>query len=579
MVSVPLLCIHNPAHLDSSNDDRIETGIDQSLASSRFETSRNPSISALTANVVLKEPIPEQPNSKARPTTPEAKPVRVTRRQLALAEAAPTQAATIEEPVIDSPEPQLEPVASVEEDILAVEAVEELATPAEAPSTILLELKVADEALPAVESPAASSNASLPAEIPTEHPIDALDALEDTLDEVDKIIPGFDLPSSSVQPRPTRSTATKPKTSEPRAIKAPSPSALKKEPAAKKPLARSGSVKTKAAPKIATTTQPSATSRLRTPAAVASSNGTSSLARSNSAKTTNPLTKSTSTLGRSASTRARPTSMIVPKAADTKKPDYLAVKRRPISVQFPTPPPAPKSTKPTTQATFKLPGEEIAAKLKQAKEERLKRMEAKEAEKKEAKPRPTIRKPIDTKPAATKSRLSTGGVEPVKDKENVPSGGLKRSSTVTGSSTKRTSMIPDRTKRTSMIGGAPGTSVSIPPLKRSSVAAENGQKAFSSSLSMSKQRTTTASTTLPAANTSAKRLSTMASSTSLGSKSRNVSGATDSTAANKGKDESMKKARADAAERGRQASRDWAEKEKQKKAAAARRGSAEAVAV
>lgn len=276
--------------------------------------------------------------------------------------------------------------------------------------------------------------------------------------------------------------------------------------------------------------------------------------------------------------------MVAPKPAANggpdKKPDYLAAKRRPISLQFPNPPPVPKSTKPVTQSTFKLPGEDVAAKLKQAKEERQKRMEAKEAEKKEAKPRPTIRKPVNTNPVPNKSRLSTGGAMPVKEKENVPSGGLKRSSTVTGGKTNRASMIADRSKRSSMIGSAE-------------------QKAHSSSLSMPKQRAA-ATTTSPAANTSAKRLSTRVSSTSLGGKSRNVSTAS-STTATKGKevfnrdgktsevlerekrdkDDAVKKARADAAERGRQASKDWAAKQKKIKseAAAARRESAEAVAV
>jgi hypothetical protein len=53
--------------------------------------------------------------------------------------------------------------------------------------------------------------------------------------------------------------------------------------------------------------------------------------------------------------------------------DYLASKRRPISMSFPAPPPPPKSTKPPTRSTFQLPGEAVAAKLKAQKEERLRR--------------------------------------------------------------------------------------------------------------------------------------------------------------------------------------------------------------
>ncbi|KAF2651352.1 hypothetical protein K491DRAFT_781925 [Lophiostoma macrostomum CBS 122681] len=53
--------------------------------------------------------------------------------------------------------------------------------------------------------------------------------------------------------------------------------------------------------------------------------------------------------------------------------DYLASKRRPISMSFPTPPPPSKSTKAPTTSTFQLPGEAVAAKLKAQREERLKR--------------------------------------------------------------------------------------------------------------------------------------------------------------------------------------------------------------
>ncbi|KAI4719874.1 hypothetical protein E4T48_03927 [Aureobasidium sp. EXF-10727] len=48
-------------------------------------------------------------------------------------------------------------------------------------------------------------------------------------------------------------------------------------------------------------------------------------------------------------------------------------KPRPMSMSFPTPPPPPKSSKAPTQSTFQLPGEAIAAKLKADKEARLQR--------------------------------------------------------------------------------------------------------------------------------------------------------------------------------------------------------------
>ncbi|KAI4950699.1 hypothetical protein J4E91_004584 [Alternaria rosae] len=52
--------------------------------------------------------------------------------------------------------------------------------------------------------------------------------------------------------------------------------------------------------------------------------------------------------------------------------DYLASKRRPISVSFPTPAPPPKGRAPT-KATFQLSSNDVVAKLKAQKEERQKR--------------------------------------------------------------------------------------------------------------------------------------------------------------------------------------------------------------
>jgi hypothetical protein len=95
-----------------------------------------------------------------------------------------------------------------------------------------------------------------------------------------------------------------------------------------------------------------------------------------------------SSIVRSSSVRAP----VKERKASAEVADYLASKRRPISMSFPTPPPPPKSTKAPTKATFQLPGEAVAAKLKAQKEERLKR----EAEEGPKKPRP-ISMPPPTK--------------------------------------------------------------------------------------------------------------------------------------------------------------------------------------
>lgn len=79
--------------------------------------------------------------------------------------------------------------------------------------------------------------------------------------------------------------------------------------------------------------------------------------------------------------------------------DYLSLKRRPISMCFPAPPPPPKSTKPPTKPTFQLSSDVVTTKLKAQKEERAKR----EAEGVAPKQRPISMPPPpkSTKPPTT----------------------------------------------------------------------------------------------------------------------------------------------------------------------------------
>jgi hypothetical protein len=74
-------------------------------------------------------------------------------------------------------------------------------------------------------------------------------------------------------------------------------------------------------------------------------------------------------LARSTSVRAAPKD----RKGSGEVADYLASKRRPISMSFPTPPLPPRSSKQPTKPNFQLPGEAVAAKLKAQKEERLRR--------------------------------------------------------------------------------------------------------------------------------------------------------------------------------------------------------------
>lgn len=173
-----------------------------------------------------------------------------------------------------------------------------------------------------------------------EESIEALDALEEALENVGKAVSHFDQGTEEKSPRK------------------------------------------KAFPKGANT--PSAQTRTprKTPAATRVSKTPSAAPKSNK--------PTTSSLARASSVRLAPKELRKGSADTT---DYLASKRRPVSVSFPTPPPPPKGRAPT-KPTFQLSSEVVAAKLKVQKEERLKREAEREAEGIVAKPRPISMPPI-----------------------------------------------------------------------------------------------------------------------------------------------------------------------------------------
>jgi hypothetical protein len=451
-----------------------------------------------------------------------------------------------------------------------------------------------------VELQPLSKTESLSPTLPDD-PIAAIDALEDAIEEVGKILPSLDQPLSPVKPRSTKTISTKEK--EPAETVKPSVSATTKAGSSKSLIGRATSVRGIPSPRLANTTQSSLPSRIRAaPTTVTTS--TNPLARSTastnplarSTASANPLarsTASTNSLARSTSTRTRPTSTMIPPGQtqqSNNKPDHLAAKRRPISVQFPTPPPPPKSTKEPTKATFTLPGEALAAKFKAAREERVKRQEEEAAKKKAFKARPipasTKTKPVEVKQTATtRARLSTiGGADSVGNKENnFAQTGLNRSATVTGATSKRGSIFgASTTKRPGMMGPTSAatqkvSSTNTAPKRINTVAAN---KDLPSSLSVSKRaspsiskltghrvssipspisaKSRTLSTTKPPM--TADDVSQRQKGKAVFNKDRGEKGAKEQD--RKEKDEAMKKARAEAAERGRQASREWAEKQK-----------------
>lgn len=241
-------------------------------------------------------------------------------------------------------------------------------------------------------------------------------------------------------------------------------------------------------------------------------------------------------------------------------------KPRPISLSFPTPPPAARSSKAPTKSSFQLPGEAVAAKLKAAREERMKREAAAATSKANAKAALDEKKPaFKARPvpstlkktpsvrhtAASRARESimTGDAAP-KPATAASTTGLKRSNTVP-SSRPRPSTVPATAAK-------PSRPAQLTVQKRarpSSVHVPASGTIAPRQISSSSARQSTA----PAARST--------SATSKGKEVYARFSAARNAAENekREKEDAARKARAAAAERGRAASREWAEKQKVRK--------------
>lgn len=282
------------------------------------------------------------------------------------------------------------------------------------------------------------------------------------------------------------------------------------------------------------------------------------LGRSNSTRVTsnssNRVVSSSSAKDGSPSTVAEKKDVVIPHS-----------KARPISMSFPTPPPPPKSTKAPTQSTFKLPGEAVAEKLKAAKEARLAR-EAEEEKKKAFKARPvpsslskapSVRqtnsskareslmngKPLSSapKPAPAHQRAnSVATTRPTAPKPRVPSTSTETRKPLSSSSSSRPPLHAPRKR--------PSTAMAdmTKPNPRASLATSNGISGL------------------------ARIPSGQSKGTAKGKEVFNRAAAAKAAADKEkaDKEEATKRARAEAAERSKQAARAFAEKQKKKQLAA-----------
>ena len=218
-----------------------------------------------------------------------------------------------------------------------------------------------------------------------------------------------------------------------------------------------------------------------------------------------------------------------------------------------------KSTKPPTRSNFELPGEAVARKLKEAREERMKREEAEERVKKPAfKARPVrlSQAPVVRPTATSKARISIA-------KGEVPA----------------TSIVKTTAPR-STVTPRPSGAASSPPGQRLSTVSDNKRAAPASANTSARVtgRSSNAfnsskiSTAKPIAPSSIRQSVGGADAAQLRAKGKEVFNRgrveqDERDRMRKEKEDAAKKARAEAAERGRVASREWAEKQKAKKMA------------
>ncbi|KAF2719486.1 hypothetical protein K431DRAFT_286609 [Polychaeton citri CBS 116435] len=272
-----------------------------------------------------------------------------------------------------------------------------------------------------------------------------------------------------------------------------------------------------------------------------------------------------------------------PKPSERKETIIPHSKPRPVPISFPTPPPPPKSTKAPTRSTFTLPGEAIAAKLKAAREERMKK-ETEEKEKKpafKARPAPAStlkRTPSVRQTASSAARLSIASGKPTATSSRDSIAGHRRTQSAaitSGTAPKRLSSIPD-TKPTGKPSPSDGP---VRVAKRHSTLASNSpvDRLSKPRISSLNPPSSTAPkpkpTTVPKApilgHQRAASLGVVSNTTGTVKGKEVFKRAANAKAAaekeKREKEDASKNARAAAAERGRQASRDWAEKQKMKK--------------
>ncbi|KAM0711833.1 hypothetical protein Q7P35_001202 [Cladosporium inversicolor] len=496
----------------------------QAATPTRIESSRElPSISIVTQSASPDDEIserydqdaPEPPSSPVATAVP--KVIKSLRRD------SPTKRST-------SNKENVEPIAPVEQVEPAEEEQIAAATTSPVPATAQ---EVSPSQSPRVDTadvrPVTSSSPRRRSVGKSEDSIEALDAMDEAVEKVNLGIANANSSERGPSPKPSSEKEKTKKTKPAPVVR------MTKAAAARLSMAQAGNKDNSSS---------SATARPRLSTAPGRTNGVRQSVAP--AATTRPLPKPK-------------TATVIPHS-----------KPRPVSLSFPTPPPAAKSSKAPTKSSFQLPGEAVAAKLKAAREERLKREAAAAASKANAKATSEEKKPaFKARPvpstlkktpsvrhtAASRARESmmTGETAPApKPAVSSSTTGLKRSNTV-GSTRPRPSVAP---------------ATSTKPSQPAQLTVQ--KRARPSSVYVTSSEIAAAAPRQPSSGSSRPSIAPTSRNTSGTSKGKEVFArfsAARNAAENekKEKEDAARKARAAAAERGRAASREWAEKQKVKK--------------
>ncbi|EUC43055.1 hypothetical protein COCMIDRAFT_28428 [Bipolaris oryzae ATCC 44560] len=357
-----------------------------SAAASGIDSSANPSEDAEISNKVQ------------RPVTP-TKPVRLTRRQLAMQEEemkkAQQAAPAAQEPETQVPESTADVLKVTEEAPQVSEQVEEPKAPQTQNGDVKEETvmepqavvdKVQDEAV--VESVAEReiSKEALPDVPQVEEP--------QTQPQIPEAAADTPVPSVELSPETEPKSLATQKSNEDlmATLRSQASSRRTSRSLSKSPMrleesfeaidaleealenvtsvARIDRLNEETSPERAKASKTTSTAGTRPKSMYATSTTATKLSRASSSAAPKSMKPVKSSLARATSVRTATSKEV--KTAPAPTTDYLAVKRRPISVSFPTPAPPTKGRAPT-KSTFQLSSNDVVAKLKAQKEERLKR--------------------------------------------------------------------------------------------------------------------------------------------------------------------------------------------------------------